>query len=58
VIDTLSLTDILKQIRAGALGVAGVTNNGDGTHTIAFKAVDGTTTVVTRTFNPSTGIRT
>lgn len=46
-----------RDVWAGAIGVTGVTLNGNGTVTIAFKARDGTTTVRTLTYNPATGAR-
>jgi hypothetical protein len=56
-IDGTNLVQILKETRAGALGLTDVTDNGDGTYDIAFKARDGSTTVETITFNPATGVR-
>jgi hypothetical protein len=56
-IDGLGFDVALKRILSAAGGVVGVTDNHDGTYTLSFKAADGTTEVFTRTFNPSTGVR-
>lgn len=57
-VDTIPLSTLLTEVLSAADGKVGVTNNGDGTYTLAFKKRDGTTTAATRTYNPTTGART
>lgn len=56
--DGVALSTLLTNINAAGKGNVAVTNNGDGTYTLAFKRENGTTTAFTKTFNPTTGTRT
>jgi hypothetical protein len=56
-VDGVALSTVLTNINAAVKGVVGVTDNGDDTFTLSFKKEDGTTPAFTRTFNPSTGVR-
>lgn len=57
-VDTVALSTLLQNLQAAAKGTVGVVDNLDGTYTLTFKKVDGTTTAFTKTYNPSTGTRT
>lgn len=57
VVDGLSLTLVFKALVAFLRGKAPITDNGDGTRTIAFKAADGSTTALSVTYNATTGAR-
>lgn len=54
--DGVAASTILSRLNAFAKGHRTVTNNGNGTYTIAFKAEDNTTTLFSVTFNPTTGV--
>jgi hypothetical protein len=56
--DGVATSTILARLNALARGLASVTNNGNGTYTLAFKLQDGTSTAFTVTYNPTTGART
>lgn len=57
-VDGITATRYLKSLVAFLGGRTAFTDNGDGTASLAFKAQDGTTTVLTITFNKTDGHRT
>jgi hypothetical protein len=53
--DGIAVSTVLARLNAFTRGHRSVTNNGNGTYTIAVKAEDNTTTLFSITFNPTTG---
>jgi hypothetical protein len=56
--EALTLKTVLQRLNGLAHGLVSSVDNGNGTVTLTVKAEDGTTTLFSRTYNPTTGART